>query len=149
MKIPLKYGLIAALGLIAWIVVVHWFIPNPQSNIHTLGAPIFFNVLHFAVIFLGLKALEREAEIDDAGDNDEQERQDERQFDERRPAFRGADVGRSYLSHRTASAPTVIGKAYGSRGPLPVFSVISGCGCTPAILQNISRPHRFRNISPR
>ena len=60
MKIPLKYGLIAALGLILWILVVHWLIPNPQSNVHTLGAPIFFNVLHFAVIFLGLKALERE-----------------------------------------------------------------------------------------
>ena len=60
MKIPLKYGLIAAFGLILWILVVHWLIPNPQSNMHTLGAPIFFNVLHFAVIFLGLKALERE-----------------------------------------------------------------------------------------
>ena len=60
MKIPLKYGLIAAFGLILWILVVHWLIPNPQSNVHTLGAPIFFNVLHFAVIFLGLKALERE-----------------------------------------------------------------------------------------
>ena len=60
MKIPLKYGLIAAFGLIIWILVAHWLIPNPQSNVHTLGAPIFFNVLHFAVIFLGLKALERE-----------------------------------------------------------------------------------------
>jgi len=66
MKIPLKfrlalkYGLIAAFGLIAWIVVVHWLIPNPDSKVHLLGAPVFFNVLHFAVIFLGLKALERE-----------------------------------------------------------------------------------------
>ena len=60
MKIPLKYGLIAALGLIIWILAAHWLIPNPQSTVHTLGAPIFFNVLHFAVIFLGLKALERE-----------------------------------------------------------------------------------------
>jgi hypothetical protein len=60
MKIPLKYGLIAAFGLIIWILVAHWLIPNPQSNVHTLGAPIFFNVLHFAMIFLGLKALERE-----------------------------------------------------------------------------------------
>src|SRR6185503_1149012 len=60
MKIPLKYGLIAAFGLILWILVVHWLIPNPESNVHTLGGPIFFNVIHFAVIFLGLKALERE-----------------------------------------------------------------------------------------
>jgi uncharacterized membrane protein len=60
MKIPLKYGLIAALGLIIWILAAHWLIPNPQSTVHTLGAPIFFNVLHFVVIFLGLKALERE-----------------------------------------------------------------------------------------
>jgi hypothetical protein len=60
MKIPLKYGLIAALGLIIWVIVAHWLIPNPQSTVHTLGAPVFFNVLHFIVIFLGLKALERE-----------------------------------------------------------------------------------------
>ncbi|MCA1577813.1 MAG: hypothetical protein LC794_10695 [Acidobacteria bacterium] len=60
MKIPLKYGLIAAFGLIIWILAAHWLIPNPQSTVHTLGAPIFFNVLHFIVIFLGLKALERE-----------------------------------------------------------------------------------------
>jgi len=60
MKIPLKYGLIAAVGLIIWILGAHWLVPNPQSKVHALGAPIFFNVLHFAVIFLGLKALERE-----------------------------------------------------------------------------------------
>jgi hypothetical protein len=60
MKIPLKYGMIAALGLIIWILAAHWLVPNPQSTVHTLGGPIFFNVLHFAVIFLGLKALERE-----------------------------------------------------------------------------------------
>lgn len=60
MKIPLKYGLIAAFGLIIWILAAHWLVPNPQSKVHTLGAPIFFNVLHFAVIFLGIKALERE-----------------------------------------------------------------------------------------
>src|SRR5687768_9773519 len=66
MKIPLKYGLplkygsIAAFGLVIWILLAHWLIPNPQSTVHTLGAPIFFNVLHFIVIFLGLKALERE-----------------------------------------------------------------------------------------
>jgi uncharacterized membrane protein len=60
MKIPLKYGLIAAFCLIIWVLAAHWLVPNPQSTVHTLGAPIFFNVIHFAVIFLGLKALERE-----------------------------------------------------------------------------------------
>lgn len=60
MKIPLKYGLIAAFGLIIWILAAHYLVPNPQSTVHTFGAPIFFNLLHFAVIFLGLKALERE-----------------------------------------------------------------------------------------
>lgn len=60
MKIPLKYGLLTALGLIAWVLVTHALIANPQSLVMTLGAPIFFNVLHFVMIFLGLKALERE-----------------------------------------------------------------------------------------
>jgi hypothetical protein len=60
MKIPLRYGLLTALGLIAWVLVTHALIANPQSPVLTLGGPIFFNVLHFAMIFLGLKALERE-----------------------------------------------------------------------------------------
>jgi hypothetical protein len=60
MKIPLKYGLIAAFALIAWVLTLHWLIPNPQSTLHTLGAPVFFNLIHFAVIYLGLKQLERE-----------------------------------------------------------------------------------------
>jgi uncharacterized membrane protein len=60
MKIPLKYGLMAALGLIVWVLAAHTLVSNPNSLVHTLGAPIFFNLLHFVVIFLGLKALERE-----------------------------------------------------------------------------------------
>ena len=60
MKIPLKYGLLTALGLIAWVLVTHWLLTNPQSPLITLGAPIFFNVLHFVMIYLGIKALERE-----------------------------------------------------------------------------------------
>ena len=60
MKIPLKYGLLTALGLIAWVLVTHALIANPQSPVLTLGGPVFFNVLHFVMIFLGLKALERE-----------------------------------------------------------------------------------------
>lgn len=60
MKIPVKYGLIAAFGLMLWIIISHWLVPNPESIVHTLGATVLFNVIHFAVIFLGLRALERE-----------------------------------------------------------------------------------------
>ena len=60
MRIPLKYGLLTALGLIAWVLATHALISNPQSFVLTLGGPIFFNVLHFVMIFLGLKAFERE-----------------------------------------------------------------------------------------
>ena len=60
MKIPIKYGLLITLGVIAWVLVTHSLISNPQSIVHTLGGPIFFNVLQFAMIYLGLKALEHE-----------------------------------------------------------------------------------------
>ena len=58
MKIPIKYGLLITLGVIAWVLITRSLITNPQSIIHTLGGPIFFNVLQFAMIYLGLKALE-------------------------------------------------------------------------------------------
>jgi uncharacterized membrane protein len=60
MKIPLKYGLLTTLGVMAWVLVVRATIKDPLSTIHTLGSPIFFNVLQFVMIYLGLKALERE-----------------------------------------------------------------------------------------
>ena len=60
MKTPLKYGLLITLGVIAWVLITRSLITNPQSIIHTLGGPIFFNVLQFAMIYLGLKALEHE-----------------------------------------------------------------------------------------
>lgn len=60
MKIPIKYGLLTALGLIVWVLVTHALISNPNSPVHKLGGPIFFNVLHFIMIFLGIKAYERE-----------------------------------------------------------------------------------------
>jgi hypothetical protein len=60
MKIPLKYGLIATLGVAAWVLIMHSLISDPKSAVHILGAPIFFNIFHFAVIYLGLKELERE-----------------------------------------------------------------------------------------
>ena len=60
MKIPLMYGLMATLVLILWVLATHTLVPNPNSIVHTFGAPVFFNILHFVVIFLGLKALERQ-----------------------------------------------------------------------------------------
>jgi hypothetical protein len=60
MKIPIKYGLLITLGVIAWVLITRSLITNPQSIIHTLGGPIFFNVLQFSMIYLGLKALEHE-----------------------------------------------------------------------------------------
>jgi len=60
MKIPIKYGLLTALGLIAWVLVTHSLLSNQQSPVIILGGPIFFNVLHFVMIFLGLKALEHQ-----------------------------------------------------------------------------------------
>lgn len=60
MKIPLKYGLLTALGLIAWVLVTHALIANPQSPVMQTGTPIFYNILLFIMIFLGIKASERE-----------------------------------------------------------------------------------------
>jgi uncharacterized oligopeptide transporter (OPT) family protein len=60
MRIPLKYGLLATFGLIVWVLATRTLIANPQSTVHQLGSPIFFNVLHFVMIYLGIKALERE-----------------------------------------------------------------------------------------
>jgi Protein of unknown function (DUF4199) len=60
MKIPLNYGLLITAGLIVWVLVARSLVANPTSIVHTLGAPIFFNLLHFVMIYLGLKAKERE-----------------------------------------------------------------------------------------
>jgi len=60
MKIPIKYGLLATVGVAAWVLTTHSLVTDPKSAVHTLGAPIFFNIFHFAMIYLGLKALERE-----------------------------------------------------------------------------------------
>ena len=60
MKIPLKYGLLVTLGVMAWILIARSTVTNPASLVHSLGGPIFFNILQFVMIYLGLKALERE-----------------------------------------------------------------------------------------
>lgn len=59
MTIPLKYGLLTAGGVAAWVLVARSLVSNPASLVHTLGAPVFFNLLHFVMIYLGLKAMER------------------------------------------------------------------------------------------
>ena len=59
MKIPLKYGLLTTLGVMAWVLVVRATVKDPLSPVHRLGSPIFFNVLQFVMIYLGVKALER------------------------------------------------------------------------------------------
>jgi hypothetical protein len=60
MKIPLKYGLLITVGVIAWVLLAHSAVPNPRSPVHTIGAAAFFNILQFVMIYLGLKAKERE-----------------------------------------------------------------------------------------
>ena len=60
MKIPLKYGLLIALGVMIWVLIARNTVTNPLSPVHTLGTPIFINLLQFVMIYLGLKALEHE-----------------------------------------------------------------------------------------
>ena len=60
MKIPFKYGLMIALGAAVWVLIARYTITNPASIVHQLGTPIIFNVLQFALIYLGIKAVERE-----------------------------------------------------------------------------------------
>ncbi len=60
MKIPIKYGLMITLGAMAWVLITRSIITNPTSPVHVFGPAIVFNVLQFTMIFLGLKAKERE-----------------------------------------------------------------------------------------
>lgn len=60
LSIPIKYGLLITLGVMGWVLIAHTLVTNPTSPVHTLGAPIVFNVLQFVMIYLGLKAKERE-----------------------------------------------------------------------------------------
>jgi len=59
MKIALKYGLMIAVVTMAWVLIAHKLISDPASIVHQLGTPIIFNVVQFAMIYLGIKALER------------------------------------------------------------------------------------------
>ena len=60
MKPSVKYGLLITLGAIAWVVVAHLLVPDPRSPVHSLGAGIFFNILHITGIYLAISALKNE-----------------------------------------------------------------------------------------
>lgn len=60
MKSEIKYGLMITIGVMAWVLLAHSIVADQESLVHKLGSPIVFNVLHFVMIYLGLKALERE-----------------------------------------------------------------------------------------
>jgi hypothetical protein len=60
MKTLMKYGLMITAGAIVWVLVAHYTITNPNSIVHQLGTPIVFNVLQFIMIYLGIKAVERQ-----------------------------------------------------------------------------------------
>jgi hypothetical protein len=61
MKIALKYGLLIALGVIAWVVVAHLLVPDPRSPVHNLGAGIFFNLLEIAGIYFAIQTNRNES----------------------------------------------------------------------------------------
>ena len=43
-----------------WVLIARNTVTDPLSPVHTLGTPIFINLLQFVMIYLGLKALEHE-----------------------------------------------------------------------------------------
>ena len=60
MKTEIKYGLIITIGVMVWVLLAHSIVTDQESLVHKLGSPIVFNLLHFVMIYLGLKTLERE-----------------------------------------------------------------------------------------
>jgi hypothetical protein len=60
MKTPLRFGLIITAGVVAWTIIAHLLIKNPESRVHSIGTPVFFNLLQFAGIYFGIRARERE-----------------------------------------------------------------------------------------
>jgi hypothetical protein len=60
LRIPVKYGLLITLGAIAWVVIAHLLVSDPRSPVHSLGAGVFFNILHIAGIYLAITTLKNE-----------------------------------------------------------------------------------------
>lgn len=61
-KIAISYGLVIAVIAAAWVILVHTLVTNLQSIIHTLGTPVFFNIVLFIGIFLGISAFRRQSD---------------------------------------------------------------------------------------
>lgn len=61
MKIALKYGLLITLGVIVWFIVARLLVPDPRSSVHGLAAPVFFNILEIAGIYLAINTARNEA----------------------------------------------------------------------------------------
>lgn len=59
-RIALKCGLLITLGVIAWVVLAHLLVPDPRSPVHTLGAGVFFNLLHITGIYIAINTLRTE-----------------------------------------------------------------------------------------
>ncbi len=60
MKISLKYGLLIAVFVMAWVLIARATITNPGSIVHTLGTPIFVSIVQFVMIYLGVKEFGRQ-----------------------------------------------------------------------------------------
>ena len=60
LSIPIKYGLLITLGVMAWVLITRSLVTDTQSPVHKYGPAIVFSVLQFTMIYLGLKAKERE-----------------------------------------------------------------------------------------
>ena len=60
MKIPIKYGLLITLGVMAWVLIARNIVTNPLSLVHTFVTPFIINLLQFIMIYVGLQALARE-----------------------------------------------------------------------------------------
>ena len=59
-KLAIKYGLLITAAVMVWSILAHLIVPDPTSRVHSVGAPIVFNVCQFVGIFLGISALSRE-----------------------------------------------------------------------------------------
>ena len=62
--VPLKYGLLITLGVIAWVVIAHLLVPDPRSPVHSVGAGVFFNLLHITGIYLAISTVKNESNGD-------------------------------------------------------------------------------------
>ena len=59
MKIALKYGLMITACFVAWLLIAHWLVPDPQSPLHSVGAGSFVNIVEILAILFGIKARQK------------------------------------------------------------------------------------------